>query len=567
MHRVTGRELSRLNRMEGCVVECDGARAVISALQSPDGGASQDYWAVGRLITVRVGASRIVGHIHAIDTDGAWNPTASNLLRIRIELQGEIRAGADGTERFFSGIETYPYMGAIAHRIRSDDLAAIYAADSGGTIRVGNLTQDSTIPALVAVDKLLSRHFAVVGTTGVGKSTALSLLLRAIMMARPEVRILLLDPHNEFAAAFPEQAVAISAGSLELPYWIFQFDELADVLYRGQPPVAGEIEQLRELIPMARESYFNETSGYRLRRLRRPDGCACTIDTPLPYRISDMLRLIGEREGMLDGKAERPHLRSLRSRLESIAADPRFRFMFQAQGPGDRFAQILANLFRAPSLGRPITIIDLSGLPSEVINAVVSVLGRLAFDLAAASDGAIPTLLVCEEAHRYIPSDPVAGFRPTRTAIARIAREGRKHGAFLAVVSQRPGELDPTVLSQCSTIFSMRLGNACDKDIIVQASTGAARSTLSFLSSLADREAIAFGEAVAAPMRMRFDTVERDGLPCAHDPIVSGAEQASANALLIDEAVRRLRRQDLSRTAFQPHLLSHADRQGGMPIS
>lgn len=525
---------------EARLVACDGEHAVIAVRLAPEHAGTADCWSVGRLIAIGAGGHRLVGLIDAIETDQPWPSDALVLMRVRAELQGEIRTGADGVARFSSGIANYPPIGASACPVRATDLAAIYC-DFGGArhIRVGHLSQDSALSAQIDADRLVDRHFALVGTTGAGKSTALALILRGIVSAHPQLGILLLDPHDEFTAALGDLAVTLDADALELPYWLFAFDELVDVLYRGHPAVPEETDLLRDLIPVAREQYRIESSGYRLRRLRRVEASAVTADTPYPYRMSDLVALIREREGLLDSRAERPFLRGLRTRIESVLTDPRFRFMCQARGPGDRLGDVLSSLIRHPSAGRPVTIIAMAGLPSEVMRAVVSVLARLAFDVAVASTGAVRTLVVCEEAHRYIPADPAAGFHPVRRAIARIAREGRKHGASLAVVSQRPGELDPTVLAQCSTIFALRLGNARDKAIVESALTGAARSTISFLSALADREAIAFGAAVPAPMRMRF--AEAATPPRIRD-IAAPSVQAS-DPRVIEGLIARLRRE------------------------
>src|SRR5690606_429428 len=137
----------------------------------------------------------------------------------------------------------------------------------------------------------------------------------------------------------------------------------------------------------------------------------------------------------------------------------------------------------------------------------------LAFDLALWSEGKLNLLVVCEEAHRYMPADPRLGFAPTRHALARIAKEGRKYGCYLGVVTQRPGELDPTVLSQCSTVFAMRLANDQDQAIIRSAIADSSASMLSFLSAMGQREAIAFGEGVATTMRMKFEKLDEALLP------------------------------------------------------
>lgn len=183
---------------------------------------------------------------------------------------------------------------------------------------------------------------------------------------------------------------------------------------------------------------------------------------------------------------------------------------------GDIMEDIISNIFRVPHNNKPICVLEMSGLPTEVVNSVVSILSRMAFEIAMNSDGGIQTLVVCEEAHRYIPADPNAGFWPTRQSIARIAKEGRKYGVFLCIITQRPGELDPTILSQCNTLFAMRLGNQKDQEIIRGAVSNGAKSTISFLSSIANRECIAFGEAIQTPMRMTFETMRAEDLPGAH---------------------------------------------------
>ena len=171
---------------------------------------------------------------------------------------------------------------------------------------------------------------------------------------------------------------------------------------------------------------------------------------------------------------------------------------------GDTMAEILGTLFRLPPDGKPMTIMQLAGFPAEVVDSVVSVLCRMAFDFGLWSDGVAPLLFVCEEAHRYAPADKKIGFGPTRRALSRIAKEGRKYGVFLGLVTQRPAEIDPTIISQCSTLFVMRLSNERDQALIRSAVSDAAANLLSFIPSLGTREVFAFGAGVALPTRMRF---------------------------------------------------------------
>lgn len=499
-------------RILGNVVQCDGARAIISAFADNGDEGPANRWTVGRMISINLGKTRTVGLVYAIDkSDRAWNPEGANAIEVSVELVGEVRDGSEpGAKPVFDrGITIYPHIGALAHRIRSRDLQAVYDLAGRRAITLGSLSQDEEIDANIAVDETLARHFAVVGTTGVGKSTAVSLILRKAIAARPDLRVLILDPHNEFAGSLPDQCVRVDATTLDLPFWMFTLEEFAEVLFRGREAVPEELDLLRDLIPVAKNLYRNPNSGTYLRRGVE----ALTADTPVPYRIADLVRQIDERIGLLDSKNDRPVLKSLKIRIEQAAADPRYRFMFNSRLIEDTIHETIGNIFRVPHGGRPVTCFEMAGMPSEVVNSVCSVLARLAFDLALWSEGKLRLLLLCEEAHRYMPADPRLGFAPTRHALSRIAKEGRKYGCYLGIVTQRPGELDPTILSQCSTFFAMRLANEQDQAIIRSAIADSSASTLAFLSSMGQREAIAFGEGVATTMRLKFEKIERALLP------------------------------------------------------
>ena len=143
--------------------------------------------------------------------------------------------------------------------------------------------------------------------------------------------------------------------------------------------------------------------------------------------------------------------------------------MFGSLTVYDGMTQVLGRIFRVPVNGKPITILELTGIPSEIVNVVVSVLCRMTFDFALWSEGQVPVTLVCEEAHRYVPANATLGFEPCKRAIAKIAKEGRKYGASLCIVTQRPAEIDPTILSQCNTVFALRMSNDRDQAIVASA--------------------------------------------------------------------------------------------------
>ncbi|MEP9396215.1 ATP-binding protein [Mesorhizobium sp. KR2-14] len=529
-------------RVLGHVVHCDGARATIAAFAEADEGTLSGLWTVGKMISINLGKARTVGLVYAVGRpDRVWREEGRNPIEVSVELVGEVRDGpAGGAPVFDRGITVYPHIGAVAHRIRSRDLQAVYDLAGRKSVTIGQLSQDETINACIAVEDTLSRHFAVVGTTGVGKSTAVSLLLRKTIEARPDLRVLIMDPHNEFAEALPDHSVTIDTGTLDLPFWLFRLEEFAEVLFRGREVVPEEIDVLRDLIPQAKNLYRNPQAGAFLRR----GADALTADTPVPYRMADLIKQIDERMGMLESKNDRPIYRALKTRIESAVADPRYRFMFNSRLIEDTIHQTIGNIFRIPHGGRPITCFEMAGLPSEVVNAVCSVLARLAFDLALWSEGKLRLLILCEEAHRYMPADTRLGFAPTRHALSRIAKEGRKYGCYLGIVTQRPGELDPTILSQCSTIFAMRLANDQDQQIIRSAIADSSASTLSFLSSMGQREAIAFGEGVATTMRLKFERLPQSLIPGAHKRRTEGAAAAEGEVdlALIVERLRNVPR-------------------------
>ncbi|HET7412903.1 MAG TPA: DUF87 domain-containing protein [Pararhizobium sp.] len=528
------------NRMLGRVVACNGSRAVISAVAKAGDTSLAELWSVGRLISINVGENRVVALVYAMDSgEGVWGETNDNNLRFEVELVGEIRNRADGRPKFSAGISHYPFLGAVAHRIRAGDLRAIYDIEKSDTAVIGRLTQDETMDAVIHIPSLLQRHFAIVGTTGVGKSSAVSLLLHEAIKVDPDLRVMILDPHNEFAAAFPESSIIVDPETLDLPFWLFRLEEFVEVIFRGRPGIPEEIDVLRDLIPEAKRNYRGAADNALFRRAT--DKSTLTADTPVPYRVADLLALIDERIGRLDGRNEKPHLRQLKARVTAAINDPRFHFMFSSNTINDTLVETIAHLFRLPGKGQPITTFQLAGIPSEVINSVASVLCRMAFEIAMWSNGAVHILVVCEEAHRYVPSDPLLGFVPTRQAIARIAKEGRKYGVSLGVVTQRPGELDPTILSQCSTVFAMRLSNERDQDIIRSAIPDSSVSTTSFLSSIGNGEAIAFGEAIAVPMRMRFTKLPPEQLPKANSGLARHADTADqADLRTIVQGMRAL---------------------------
>ena len=236
----------------------------------------------------------------------------------------------------------------------------------------------------------------------------------------------------------------------------------------------------------------------------------------------------------------------LRTRLDEIKADPRFSFMFSGMLVADSMHAFLAKVFRLPAQGKPISIVDTSAMPSEITHVVVSVLARLIFDYAIWSrdEAQKPILLVCEEAHRYIPSSTVGEGQSVRKILERIAKEGRKYGVSLGLITQRPSDLAEGVLSQCGTLITMRLNNERDQHFVKAAMPEGSRGFLDAIPALRNRECIVCGEGVTVPIRVAFDDLEAARRPASADPVFSDLwRQTGGEEEILERTINRWRNQ------------------------
>jgi uncharacterized protein len=494
---------------------------------------------VGKFVGVARNRLLLVGIISQISTEVPPVIREEGYQAIAsIDLMGEI-AGSDAEAYFLRGVTSYPAIGDIAVMLGQPQLRTIYRVAKSGGVELGRLQQDAVINAYANIHEMINKHFAILGSTGVGKSSALASLLRQILTARPDLRIFLLDAHNEYAHCFGDRALVINPTNLKLPFWLFTFEELLEVIFSGRPGDDEEIEILSELVPSAKALYYQSREAPTARR-GESKPVDYSIDTPVPYRLKDLLALIDERMGKLENRSSRMNHRRLITRIEAVSNDPRYAFMFtNANVGGDTMAEILRYLFRWRPDGKPMTVMQLAGIPSEVVDAVVSVLCRMAFDFGLWSNGALPLLFVCEEAHRYVSSDRSLGFQPTRRAVSRIAKEGRKYKVFLGLISQRPAELDATIVSQCSTLFAMRLANERDQQLLVAAASDAAANLIRFLPSLGPREAFAFGAGIPMPTLFTFPELPAHFIPRVE--AVSGEPAQSGDDQVLDSTIERWR--------------------------
>jgi DNA helicase HerA-like ATPase len=472
---------------------------------------------VGKFLGIQAGTSLIIGVVTDVSLRTEPVSRDENFITVAVlDVIGEIQNYGMLSPRFFRGVTDYPAIGDGVVGIGADELRLIFNISRPTVIEIGHLQQDTSIPAFIDVNEMLSKHFAVLVTSGVDKSGRLGLILNQALAARPDLRILVLDVHNEYRHCFGDKAQAFSPRNMKLPFWLFNFEEIVDIFFGARPGLEEEVDLLAEIIPQAKAAYSKLTASPGRLAIKRPDApdVRYTVDIPLPYRIADLIALLDGKMGKLENRSSRMLYQKLITRIETVSGDPRYAFIFErANVGGDTMAEILGTIFRQPHNGVPMTIFQLAGFPSEVVDAVVSVVARMAFDLGLWSDGASPLLLVCEEAHRYMSCDDSVGFGPTRRAISRIAKEGRKYGVHLGLISQRPAELDPTILSQCNTLFAMRMTNDRDHALLRSAVADTAVDFLNFLPSLGTGEVFAFGEGVALPTRLRLRDLPAQMLP------------------------------------------------------
>lgn len=491
---------------------------------------------VGNFLGIRVGTRLQVGVVTKVSLEADPTPRDRDFISTaQIDLIGEIH-GLDATSsRFVRGVTDYPAIGDHVMPVTAEQLRLIFNISGAGVVDAGFLQQDGQLSAYINVNDMLSKHFAILGTTGVGKSSSVAFLVDQIACVRPDLRVLILDIHNEYGRCFGDRAQVLNPANTRLPFWLFNFEEIVDVFFGGRPVVEEEVDLLAEMIPLAKAAYAQYLGGADRSSNRRgePGFIRYTADVPMPYRIVDLVSLLDSRMGKLENRASRAIYHKLIARIEAACSDPRYAFIFEnANVGGDVMEDVLSRLFRLSIDGVPISVMQLAGFPSEVVDAMVSVVCRLAFDLGLWSNGHNPMLVICEEAHRYMSVDKRVGFGPTRRAVARIAKEGRKYNVFLGLVTQRPAELDATILSQCSTLFAMRLTNDRDQELLRSAVSDTAASLLSFLPSLGTGEVFAFGEGVSLPTRFRFRMLPQHRLPCSEPNGPNGLDTADADTSL-----------------------------------
>ena len=255
----------------GRVISVRGSLARVGLLATSQMPVSEVRATVGRFISIRAVSSVIVAMITEVSCENL--PSSDNYIAsASVDLLGEILGG--DRPKFQRGVTNYPTIGDAVDLITNQELRTIYAPSGSDQINVGTLQQDRSVIAYVDIEEMLSKHFAVLGSTGVGKSTGVSLLLNEILKSRPNLRIFLLDVHNEYGRCFGDRALVLNPRNLKLPFWLFNFEEIVDVLFGGRPGVPEELDILAEVIPAAKGLYtqYQNCRSDRLETYGSQDG-------------------------------------------------------------------------------------------------------------------------------------------------------------------------------------------------------------------------------------------------------------------------------------------------------
>jgi len=557
----------------GTVASVSGSSLSVHLVQSVASGLSviegraYKIGQVGSFVRIPQGYQDLFGVVSGVGAKAVPESIKNSVFDtgrwMQVQLVGEAIGGF-----FERGISQYPNVGDSVHITTESGLVRIYGAHDKGHITIGTLSSAESIPAKVALDELITRHSAVLGSTGSGKSTAIASLLRSITTSEsaessfPSARVLLLDIHGEYSTALNDVASVFSVDpqpgehKLLIPYWALDTSDFLNFL-------TGGVDGSRETA-FTDKIFDLKVNSHKAYIFAGVDESSITVDTPLPFSLKKLWYElidfeIATFEGpdrdqptrQSDGDASKlippiykPHamgakgpfinqqaygIRRQLNLFRSKLVDRRYDFLLHP-GPWEpdldgKSKEDLDSLL-AGWLGgqKPITIIDLSGVPSTVLERLVGSILKIVYESLfwsrEKSEGGIerPLLVVLEEAHRYLSND---GTSLASETVRKIAKEGRKYGVGAMVISQRPSEIDETILSQCGTFFALRLSNPTDRSRVQGILPDGLTSLLDLLPVLRTGEAIIMGEAAKLPMRCRITLPCKEHQPRSSDPKVS----------------------------------------------
>lgn len=554
---------------------------------------------IGSFVKVPLGSMSVYGIVTMVGSsplnaipEESFFPYGKRWLEV--QLIGE-SIGENGFQR---GVSVYPTIDDEVHIVTNEDLKLIHASDSPSSVSVGYLASSESLPAYIDIDKLLSRHAAIIGSTGSGKSNTVTALLRSITTGEfPKTKIILIDPHSEYHTALKDYAKVFSIDDsinpLKIPFWGLSYNELALILFdKKQAADTTQDILIQEKIVDHKIAVADKLKSGAI------DKETITIDSPLPFNLkkiwydlyleenatvdtkqdlttaaylqnADGLELKGDWRTLIPPQFKPPGnganapfiykqakiLTSYLNKLQGKLKDNRLSFLFNSDDYDGENLDIDDLLSSWLNHDKPITVLDLGGVPFEIMDMVVGLISKILFESTFWGryiDGfgrQRPVLMVYEEAHSYLPrggsNQTVTGY--ASRAVRRICKEGRKYGIGALIISQRPSDLDETILSQCGTFIALRLSNSQDQGIISSALPDNLGAISDLLPSLRTGEAIIVGEAVKIPSRVRLPLIEPR--PDSGDPEPSKAwKDMSINEPLFNKAIEFWRKQKVEKT-------------------
>ena len=532
-HRKPGDPIQNL--AIGKIIEVDGSRIIaeldprLTELSRVFAGETYPIGQFGSIVRIHFGRRLIYALVGRLRMKAEYEAERGVVPRaalderiVEADLFGEgewthDKAGK-ATLNFERGVATYPLPQQTVYLTPKSELRFIYGHFRGAVIQIGEHVGAGGAPCFADLNELFGKHTAVLGSTGAGKSATVAAIIHSVLERGSNAhyknwnpRIIILDPHNEYGAAFRTASrLSTDDGTLSLPYWLLNFQEMIALLIGKTEFVAtSQANIVKSALMQAR----NEGAA-----VLQLDADRITVDSPVPFRLETLRAKIEATKPSQPSKQDSHN--SILQKLDVLVSDARLKFLMEEWGgrSEDPFPSIVSQLVGDGPMPR---VIDLSGVPNEVAGVSSAVIARTIFNLKVwqtsderASD---PVLLVCEEAHRYVPNRGEAQYEAAQEAIRRIAKEGRKYGVGLLLVSQRPSEVEATVLSQCNSWIVLRVTNESDRGHVKAILPDSMAGLTKMLSGLRRQEAIFVGQAAMLPSRIMIRDLEDNQLPKSND--------------------------------------------------
>ena len=544
---------------------------------------------IGTFVKIPMGNITIYGIVSSVSNTPS--KTDDNQIKqligsrfLMVQLVGE----KIGDDEFEKGIGTYPTINDEVHLVIEQDLFNVYGKKDKGSIEIGKHSSSENLSVYIDVHKLVLRHCAIVGSTGSGKSNTTVSILKAILNDFEGSRIILVDPHGEYASAFPKAKVLKindTANPLYIPFWLMNFDELAYFLVGAKPTddQRPEYRLFREVITTYKRKNFKLKSGNV-----NPDFI--TADSPIPFNVRKLWHEMnwwlnatfaesnkdsqtkdtakekdkGNYEELKPAifepyptnvqapyKSKHQEYYSYEKKILNRLKDSRFDFLFNpGEYKDENSPKDLHNLLNEwIGSDKKLVILDLSGVPFEVLDITIGLITRFVYDSMfwgrneSYTGKNRPLLLAFEEAHTYLNKNESNSY--SKDAVEQIFKEGRKFGVGALVISQRPSEISETILAQIGTLIALRLTNSSDQSIVKSSSPDNLNSLIDLLPSLRIGEAVIVGEAMKIPSRVRIEL--NSPRPTSEDPklVKCWSEKYSINKNNYKRVVKSIREQKI----------------------